>query len=116
MNQFLRKHFWLAAMVISISAPAANADDLFDDSFFADPAPVDAVKPADTPKTDPAVPADAAKPADTPKTDPAVPADAAKPAEETKTETPAPALPQKEQITSPPLTSKLPRRLFRNCH
>lgn len=91
MNQFLRKHFWLAAMVISISAPAANADDLFDDSFFADPAPVDAVKPADTPKTDPAVPADAAKPADTPKTDPAVPADAAKPAEETKTETPAPA-------------------------
>ena len=74
MNQFLRKHFWLAAMVISISAPAANADDLFDDSFFADPAPVDAVKPADAPKTDPAVSADAAKPA-----------------EEAKTETPAPA-------------------------
>lgn len=74
MNQFLKKHFWLAAMVISISAPAANADDLFDDSFFADPAPVDAVKPADAPKTDPAVSADAAKPA-----------------EEAKTETPAPA-------------------------
>ncbi|MGN1080028.1 MAG: hypothetical protein ACI4TE_07655 [Alphaproteobacteria bacterium] len=74
MNQFLRKHFWLAAMVISISAPAANADDLFDDSFFADPAPVDAVKPADAPKTEPAVSADAAKPA-----------------EEVKTETPAPA-------------------------
>ncbi len=52
MNQFFKKHIWLAAMVISVSASAVNADDLFDDSFFADPAPVDAVKPADTPKTD----------------------------------------------------------------
>ena len=96
MNQFLRKHFWLAAMVISISAPAANADDLFDDSFFADPAPVDAVKPADAPKPDSAIsfsaaPAYAAYPVDSSNTDAAAPADAAKPAEETKTETPAPA-------------------------
>lgn len=84
MNQFLRKHFWLAAMVISISAPAANADDLFDDSFFADPAPVDAVKPADTPKADPAVSADAEEPA-----------------EETKTETPAPASAAEETNNAP---------------
>ena len=45
MNRLFKKHLWLAALVISI-APAAYADDLFDDSFFADPAPVDAVKPA----------------------------------------------------------------------
>lgn len=88
MNQFLRKHFWLAAMVISISAPAANADDLFDDSFFADPAPVDAVKPADAPKTEPAVSADAAKPA-----------------EEVKTETPAPAT---EEANNPPADVQIP--------
>ena len=96
MNQFLRKHFWLAAMVISISASAANADDLFDDSFFADPAPVDAVKPADTPKADPAVSADAEKPAEETKTETPVPAPAA---EETSTapadvQIPAPAAPE----------------------
>ena len=50
MNQFLRKYFWLVAMVISVSASPANADDLFDDSFFADPAPADAVKSADANK------------------------------------------------------------------
>ena len=47
MNRLFKKHFWLTAMVISMAVPAAYADDLFDDSFFADPAPVDAVKPAD---------------------------------------------------------------------
>ncbi|MBR1777663.1 MAG: hypothetical protein IJ752_03650 [Alphaproteobacteria bacterium] len=56
MNRFFKKHFWLTAMVISVTAPAAYADDLFDDSFFADPAPVDAVKPADpAPAPEPAV-------------------------------------------------------------
>ncbi|MBR1945712.1 MAG: hypothetical protein IJ846_05435 [Alphaproteobacteria bacterium] len=45
MNRLFKKHLWLAALVIS-TAPAAYADDLFDDSFFAEPAPVDAVKPA----------------------------------------------------------------------
>ena len=52
MNQFLRKYFWLAALVIAIPASAVNADDLFDDSFFADPAPVDAVKTEDTTKAE----------------------------------------------------------------
>lgn len=56
MNQFLKKHFWLAAMVISVAAaPGAYADDLFDDSFLADPAPVDAVKPAAEPAPAPAL-------------------------------------------------------------
>lgn len=55
MNRVFKKHLWLTAMVISITAPAAYADDLFGDSFFADPAPVDAVKPADpTPAPEPA--------------------------------------------------------------
>lgn len=47
MNHFFKKHFWLAAAVISATVPAAHADDLFDDSFFADPAPVNAAKPAE---------------------------------------------------------------------
>ena len=99
MNQFLKKYFWLAAMVISVSVPAANADDLFDDSFFADPAPVDAVKPADDPKAqtpepaaEPAAPAE--KAAETPAPAPApaeIPApDSAAPAE-TPDPVPAPA-------------------------
>ena len=53
-----KKYFWLTAMVISMTVPAAHADDLFDDSFFAEPAPVDEAKsaaPADAPK--PAEPA-----------------------------------------------------------
>jgi len=50
MNHFFKKHIWLAAAVISAAVPAAHADDLFDDSFFADPAPVDAVKPAEPAK------------------------------------------------------------------
>ncbi len=52
MNQFFKKYFWLAGVVISMSAPTANADDLFDDSFFADPAPVDAVKQDPAQKTE----------------------------------------------------------------
>ena len=53
MNLFSKKHFWLTAMVISITVPVAHADDLFDDSFFANPAPVDAVGSTDpAPKTD----------------------------------------------------------------
>ena len=86
MNQFLRKYFWLAAMVISVSVPAANADDLFDDSFFADPAPVDAVKPSDDPKAQ--TPEPAAEPAAPAETAEETPASAPAPA---AAETPAPA-------------------------
>ncbi|MBR4127091.1 MAG: hypothetical protein IKR09_05925 [Alphaproteobacteria bacterium] len=50
MNHFFKKHLWLAAAVISATVPAAYADDLFDDSFFADPAPVDTAKPAEPAK------------------------------------------------------------------
>lgn len=73
MNLLLKKHFWLAAVVISMSVPAANADDLFDDSFFATPAPVDTAAPA--------LAADAVPPADTAAPAPdAAPADATVPA------------------------------------
>ena len=57
MKRFFKKHFWLTTMVISVVAPAAYADDLFGDSFFADPAPVDAVKPADSTTTPAPAPA-----------------------------------------------------------
>ena len=50
MNHFFKKHIWLAAAVISATVSTAYADDLFDDSFFADPAPVDAAKPAEPAK------------------------------------------------------------------
>lgn len=90
MNLLLKKHFWLAAVVISMSVPAANADDLFDDSFFATPAPVDAaaapapVAEAPVAAAEPAIetpaPADIPAPAGTP-----VPA-------ETAADAPAPAV------------------------
>ena len=47
MNHFFRKHLLPTVAVISMTVSVAHADDLFDDSFFANPAPVDAVKPAD---------------------------------------------------------------------
>lgn len=82
MNQFLKKHFWLAAMVISVAAaPGAYADDLFDDSFLADPAPVDAVKPAAEPAPAPApAPAESAPAVQTDAPSSDIPAPAAEPA------------------------------------
>lgn len=92
MNRFLRKNFWLAAMVISVSAPTVYADDLFDDSFFADPAPVDAVKTENAQKTE--APAATDKSAPTTAAPENVPAPSAAEAPkpnptETKQETPA---------------------------
>ncbi len=75
MNLLLKKHFWLAAVVISMSVPAANADDLFDDSFFATPAPVDAAAPA--PAADAPAPAADAPAIETPAADAPVPAEPA---------------------------------------
>lgn len=48
MNDLFKKYFWLTAMVISVTVPVAYADDLFDDSFFSEAAPVDEAKPAKT--------------------------------------------------------------------
>lgn len=67
MNLFFRRSLFLAIMAVSIISPA-YAEDLFDDSFFADPAPVDAVKPAEpAPVPAPDAPVDAVPlPADLP--------------------------------------------------
>ena len=46
----LFKYIWLPSLVISVTAHTASADDLFDDSLFADPAPVEAPK-TETPTT-----------------------------------------------------------------
>lgn len=76
MNLLCRKHLWLAAAMICLSAQTARADDLFDDSFFANPAPVDAVKPADAPATPAATDATAPAPAPAPVADAPAPAPA----------------------------------------
>lgn len=69
MNRLFKKHFWLTVVIIFMTAPDfTHADDLFDDSFFANPAPVDAVKPADP------APAPAAAPATAPAALPDAPA------------------------------------------
>lgn len=62
MNHSIKKLFWLTAVVISITVPTAYADDLFDDSFFANPAPVDTAK-QDTSAPAAAAPATPATPA-----------------------------------------------------
>ncbi len=89
MNLLCKKHLWLAAATICLSVQTARADDLFDDSFFANPAPVDAVKPADAPAPAANIPAaDVPAPASdvpAPASDPA-PADISAPAD-----VPAPA-------------------------
>lgn len=112
MNQFLKKSFWLAAMVISVAAaPGAYADDLFDDSFLADPAPVDAVKPAAEPAP---APAPAAEPAPALETDaPSLDIPAAPPAPATNLPNldipaaPAPAAPE-PSLPEPVLDLSIP--------
>ena len=108
MNLLLKKHFWLAAVAISMSVPAANADDLFDDSFFATPAPVDAATPAPAadapaPAVDTSVPAvDAPAPAaNTPAPETSAPA-------EPVADAPAPAVDAPAVETQPSLDAPLP--------
>ena len=71
MNHFFKKHLLLTAAVVFITVPSAYADDLFDDSFFANPAPVDTAKPAASPSAETAAPAPATQPQSSPAPSPA---------------------------------------------
>lgn len=56
MNRQFKQYIFLSAAFAFVLAHIANADDLFDDSLFADPAPVEAIK-TDTPAATEAEPA-----------------------------------------------------------